>query len=97
MTQSGEPVIAVADLFKCYGDVKAVDGVQLPGRARRSLRHARSQWWPARRPRLRSSRACANRTPGRRRYSGMDISKHAPSIKQRIGVQLQSVVAVSAA
>jgi len=27
MTQSGEPVIGVANLCKCYGDVKAVDGV----------------------------------------------------------------------
>ena len=27
MTESGEPVIGVADLVKCYGDVKAVDGI----------------------------------------------------------------------
>jgi ABC-2 type transport system ATP-binding protein len=90
MTQSGEPVIAVADLFKCYGDVKAVDGV--------SFQVGRGEVFGMLGPNGAGKTTTIEILEGLREPDsgtatvfGMDISKHAPSIKQRIGVQLQSV------
>jgi len=90
MTQSGEPVIAVADLFKCYGDVKAVDGI--------SFQVGRGEVFGMLGPNGAGKTTTIEILEGLREPDsgtatvfGMDIAKHAPSIKQRIGVQLQTV------
>ena len=90
MTQSGEPVIAVANLCKCYGDVKAVDGV--------TFQVARGEVFGMLGPNGAGKTTTIEILEGLREPDsgsvtvlGMDVSKHAPAIKQKIGVQLQSV------
>jgi ABC-2 type transport system ATP-binding protein len=90
MTQSGEAVIRVADLKKYYGDVKAVDGV--------SFEVGRGEVFGMLGPN------CAGKTTtievleglrppdsGTVEVLGLDVCKHPQPIKERIGVQLQSV------
>jgi ABC-2 type transport system ATP-binding protein len=90
MTQSGEPVIGVANLCKCYGDVKAVDGV--------SFQVGRGEVFGLLGPNGAGKTTTIEILEGLREPDsgsvtvfGMDVTRHAPSIKQRIGVQLQTV------
>src|SRR5487761_2226456 len=90
MTQSGEPVIRVADLKKHYGDVKAVDGV--------TFEVARGEVFGMLGPNGAGKTTTIEVLEGRRppdsgtvEVLGLDVRRHPQSIKQRIGVQLQSV------
>ena len=90
MTQSGEPVIRVVDLKKQYGDVKAVDGV--------SFEVARGEVFGMLGPNGAGKTTTIEVLEGLREPDsgnvevfGMDVCKHPEAIKQRIGVQLQSV------
>jgi ABC-2 type transport system ATP-binding protein len=90
MTQSGEPVIRVKDLKKYYGDVKAVDGV--------SFEVARGEVFGMLGPNgagktttIEVLEGLRNPDSGVVEVFGLDVCKHPESIKQRIGVQLQSV------
>jgi ABC-2 type transport system ATP-binding protein len=90
MTQSGEAVIRVADLKKHYGDVKAVDGV--------SFEVARGEVFGMLGPNGAGKTTTIEVLEGLRvpdsgnvEVFGLDVRKHPQSIKERIGVQLQSV------
>jgi ABC-2 type transport system ATP-binding protein len=90
MTQSGEHVIRVSDLKKHYGDVKAVDGV--------SFEVARGEVFGMLGPNGAGKTTTIEVLEGLRdpdsgivEVLGLDVCKHPDSIKQRIGVQLQSV------
>jgi ABC-2 type transport system ATP-binding protein len=90
MTQSGAPVIRVTDLKKYYGDVKAVDGV--------SFEVARGEVFGMLGPNGAGKTTTIEVLEGLRppdsgtvEVFGLDVRKHPRSIKQRIGVQLQSV------
>jgi ABC-2 type transport system ATP-binding protein len=90
MTQSGEPVIRVADLRKYYGEVKAVDGV--------TFEVGRGEVFGMLGPNGAGKTTTIEVLEGLRNYDGgkvdvfgLDVAAHADSIKQRIGVQLQSV------
>jgi len=90
MTHSGEPVIRVADLKKHYGDIKAVDGV--------SFEVARGEVFGMLGPNGAGKTTTIEVLEGLREPDsgvvevfGLDVCKHPDSIKQRIGVQLQSV------
>ena len=90
MTQSGAPVIRVTDLKKHYGDVKAVDGV--------SFEVARGEVFGMLGPNGAGKTTTIEvleglREPdsGKVEVLGLDVCQHPQSIKQRIGVQLQSV------
>ncbi|MGA3058664.1 MAG: ABC transporter ATP-binding protein [Candidatus Limnocylindrales bacterium] len=90
MTQSGEPVIRVSDMKKYYGDVKAVDGV--------SFEVARGEVFGMLGPNGAGKTTTIEVLEGLRppdsgavEVFGLDVCKHPESIKQRIGVQLQSV------
>jgi ABC-2 type transport system ATP-binding protein len=90
MTQEAEPIIGVANLCKCYGDVKAVDGI--------SFTVGRGEVFGMLGPNGAGKTTTIEILEGLREPDsgtatvfGMDVTKHAPSIKQRIGVQLQTV------
>jgi ABC-2 type transport system ATP-binding protein len=90
MTQSGEPVIRVTDLKKYYGDVKAVDGV--------TFEVARGEVFGMLGPNGAGKTTTIEVLEGLRppdagtvEVLGLDVRSHPQSIKQRIGVQLQSV------
>ena len=90
MTQSGEPVIRVKDLKKYYGDVKAVDGV--------AFEVARGEVFGMLGPNGAGKTTTIEVLEGLRppdsgtvEVFGLDVCRHPESIKQRIGVQLQSV------
>ncbi len=90
MTESGQPVIGVADLRKCYGDVKAVDGI--------SFTVASGEVFGMLGPNGAGKTTTIEILEGLREPDsgavtvfGMDVTRHAPSIKQRTGVQLQTV------
>jgi ABC-2 type transport system ATP-binding protein len=90
MSQSGEPVIGVANLCKRYGDVKAVDGI--------SFEVGRGEVFGMLGPNGAGKTTTIEILEGLREPDsgaatvfGLDVTRHAPSIKQRIGVQLQTV------
>ncbi len=90
MAQTNEPVISVTNLCKCYGDVKAVDGV--------SFTVGRGEVFGMLGPNGAGKTTTIEILEGLRKPDsgdasvlGMDVTRHADSIKQRIGVQLQSV------
>ena len=90
MTQSDESVIRVSDLKKFYGDVKAVDGV--------TFEVARGEVFGMLGPNGAGKTTTIEVLEGLRspdsgivEVFGLDVCKHPESVKQRIGVQLQSV------
>jgi ABC-2 type transport system ATP-binding protein len=90
MTQSGEPVIRVKDLKKYYGDVKAVDGV--------SFEVSRGEVFGMLGPNGAGKTTTIEVLEGLHAFGGgsaevlgLDVTRKADAIKQRIGVQLQTV------
>jgi ABC-2 type transport system ATP-binding protein len=90
MTQSGAPVIRVTDLKKYYGDVKAVDGI--------TFEVARGEVFGMLGPNGAGKTTTIEVLEGLRppdsggvEVLGLDVCKKADAIKERIGVQLQSV------
>ncbi len=90
MAHIDEPVISVADLCKCYGEIKAVDGV--------SFSVGRGEVFGMLGPNGAGKTTTIEILEGLRQPDsgtatvlGMDVIHHADAIKERIGVQLQSV------
>ena len=90
MTQGSELVIRVTDLKKHYGEVKAVDGV--------TFEVARGEVFGMLGPNGAGKTTTIEVLEGLRppdsgtvEVLGLDVLRHPQSIKQRIGVQLQSV------
>jgi ABC-2 type transport system ATP-binding protein len=90
MAQGGEPVIRVADLRRYYGDVKAVDGV--------TFEVARGEVFGMLGPNGAGKTTTIEVLEGLRpaesgtvEVFGLDVGRHQNSIKERIGVQLQTV------
>ena len=90
MAQASDLVIRVDELKKHYGDVKAVDGI--------SFEVACGEVFGMLGPNGAGKTTTIEVLEGLRDLDsghvevlGMDVTRHAPSIKQRIGVQLQSV------
>jgi ABC-2 type transport system ATP-binding protein len=90
MTQSDASVIRVTDLKKYYGDVKAVDGV--------SFEVARGEVFGMLGPNGAGKTTTIEVLEGLRppdsgtvEVLGLDVCNHPQAIKERIGVQLQSV------
>ena len=90
MTQGGEVVIRVDGLRKYYGDVKAVDGV--------GFEVGKGEVFGMLGPNGAGKTTTIEvleglRAPdgGKAEVFGLDVSAHAESIKERIGVQLQTV------
>ena len=90
MTLDTAPVIRVADLRKFYGDVKAVDGV--------SFEVARGEVFGMLGPNGAGKTTTIEVLEGLRppesgtvEVLGLDVCSHPQAIKERIGVQLQSV------
>jgi ABC-2 type transport system ATP-binding protein len=90
MAQSGEAVIRVDGLRKYYGDVKAVDGI--------SFEVGKGEVFGMLGPNGAGKTTTIEvleglRAPdgGKVEVFGLDVNAHAESIKQRIGVQLQTV------
>jgi ABC-2 type transport system ATP-binding protein len=90
MTANGEPVIGVANLRKCYGDVKAVDGVDFQV-ARGEVFGMLGPNGAGKTTTIEILEGLREPDSGTATVFGMDVAKHATSIKQRIGVQLQTV------
>jgi ABC-2 type transport system ATP-binding protein len=90
MAQSGDPVISVADLTKCYGDIKAVDGVSFTV-GRGEVFGMLGPNGAGKTTTIEILEGLREPDAGKATVLGMDVTRHAASIKQRIGVQLQSV------
>ena len=90
MTQSGEPVIRVSDLRKRYGDVKAVDGVTFEV-GKGEVFGMLGPNGAGKTTTIETLEGLREPDSGKVEVFGLDVTRHAPSIKQRIGVQLQSV------
>jgi ABC-2 type transport system ATP-binding protein len=90
MAQGGEPVVRVTDLRRYYGDVRAVDGV--------TFEVARGEVFGMLGPNGAGKTTTIEVLEGLRAADsgtvevlGLDVGRHATSIKERIGVQLQTV------
>ncbi len=90
MPQTSEPVISVSDLVKCYGDVRAVDGI--------NFEVGRGEVFGMLGPNGAGKTTTIEILEGLRKPDsgsvsvlGMDVIRHADDIKERIGVQLQTV------
>jgi ABC-2 type transport system ATP-binding protein len=90
MSQTNEPVISVSDLHKSYGDVRAVDGI--------SFTVGRGEVFGMLGPNGAGKTTTIEILEGLRKPDsgnvsvlGMDVIRHADAIKERIGVQLQTV------
>ena len=90
MAQSGEPVIRVTDLKKYYGDVKAVDGVTFEV-ARGEVFGMLGHNGAGKTTTIEVLEGLRPPDSGTVEVLGLDVRRHPQSIKQRIGVQLQSV------
>jgi ABC-2 type transport system ATP-binding protein len=90
MTQSDEPVIRVSDLRKCYGDVKAVDGVTFEV-GKGEVFGMLGPNGAGKTTTIETLEGLREPDSGKVEVFGLDVTRHVPSIKQRIGVQLQSV------
>jgi len=90
MTQSGEPVIRVSDLKKFYGDVKAVDGVSFEV-GRGEVFEMLGPNGAGKTTTIEVLEGLRGPDSGKVEVFGLDVVHHPEAIKQRIGVQLQSV------
>jgi ABC-2 type transport system ATP-binding protein len=89
MTGGGEPVIAVTDLRKSYGEVRAVDGV--------SFNVARGEVFGLLGPNgagktttIETLEGLLRPDSGTATVLGIDVTRHPGRLKERIGVQLQT-------
>ncbi len=90
MTHDGKPVIRVADLRRYYGDVKAVDGVTFevaPGEVFGML----GPNGAGKTTTIEVLEGLRSADSGTVELFGLDVGRHQRSIKERIGVQLQTV------
>ncbi|MHB8960093.1 MAG: ABC transporter ATP-binding protein [Candidatus Limnocylindrales bacterium] len=90
MTHDGKPVIRVADLRRYYGDVKAVDGVTFevaPGEVFGML----GPNGAGKTTTIEVLEGLRSADSGTVEVFGLDVGRHQTSIKERIGVQLQTV------
>ncbi len=90
MTQNGEPIIDVANLCKCYGDIKAVDGISFTV-GRGEIFGLLGPNGAGKTTTIEILEGLRELDSGKAKVLGLDVTAHAPSIKQRIGVQLQTV------
>jgi ABC-2 type transport system ATP-binding protein len=90
MTLSEAPVIRVNGLRKYYGDVKAVDGVTFEV-ARGEVFGMLGPNGAGKTTTIEVLEGLREPNGGQVEVFGLDVCKHSDSIKQRIGVQLQSV------
>jgi ABC-2 type transport system ATP-binding protein len=90
MTQAGEPVIRVADLRRYYGDVKAVDGVTFDV-ARGEVFGMLGPNGAGKTTTIEVLEGLRSADSGTAEVFGLDVGRHQTSIKERIGVQLQTV------
>jgi ABC-2 type transport system ATP-binding protein len=90
MAQSGDPVIRVSDLRKCYGDVKAVDGVTFEV-GKGEVFGMLGPNGAGKTTTIETLEGLRNPDSGKVEVLGLDITRNPQAIKQRIGVQLQSV------
>ena len=90
MAQGGEPVIRVADLRRYYADVRAVDGVTFEV-ARGEVFGMLGPNGAGKTTTIEVLEGLRSPDSGTVEVFGLDVGRHAASIKQRIGVQLQSV------
>ncbi len=90
MAQTDQPVISVANLCKYYGDVKAVDGVNFAV-GRGEVFGMLGPNGAGKTTTIEILEGLREPDSGAASVLGMDVTKHASDIKQRIGVQLQSV------
>jgi ABC-2 type transport system ATP-binding protein len=90
MMQSDGPVIRVADLRKYYGEVKAVDGVTFEV-GRGEVFGMLGPNGAGKTTTIEVLEGLHAPDGGTVEVFGLDVARHSNSIKQRIGVQLQSV------
>jgi ABC-2 type transport system ATP-binding protein len=90
MTQNGEPVIGVANLVKCYGEIKAVDGISF-AIGRGEVFGMLGPNGAGKTTTIEILEGLRDSDSGSVTVFGMDVARHASSIKQKIGVQLQTV------
>ena len=90
MTDGGEPVIRVADLRRYYGDVKAVDGVTFEV-ARGEVFGMLGPNGAGKTTTIEVLEGLRTADSGKVEVFGLDVARHQASVKERIGVQLQSV------
>jgi ABC-2 type transport system ATP-binding protein len=90
MAQRGDPVIRVSDLRKCYGDVKAVDGVTFEV-GKGEVFGMLGPNGAGKTTTIETLEGLRNPDSGKVEVLGLDITRNPQAIKQRIGVQLQSV------
>ncbi len=90
MSQATECVIHVAELRKFYGDVKAVDGVTFDV-ARGEVFGMLGPNGAGKTTTIEVLEGLRSPEGGTAEVFGLDVRRHSDEIKQRIGVQLQSV------
>ncbi len=90
MAHIDEPVISVADLCKCYGEIKAVDGVSFTV-GRGEVFGMLGPNGAGKTTTIEILEGLRHPDSGTATVLGMDVIHHAEAIKERIGVQLQSV------
>jgi ABC-2 type transport system ATP-binding protein len=90
MTLGDEPVISVADLRKCYGEVKAVDGISFSV-GRGEVFGMLGPNGAGKTTTIEILEGLRHPDSGSATVLGMDVIHRAGAIKERIGVQLQTV------
>ena len=84
--QSDGPAIVTEGLVKTFGDVRALDGVDLEAPARHGARAARPERRRARRRRCACSRRCCSPTPARRAWPASTSCATPPQLREQIGL-----------
>jgi ABC-2 type transport system ATP-binding protein len=90
MIPTDEPVISVADLCKCYGDIKAVDGISFTV-GRGEVFGMLGPNGAGKTTTIEILEGLRHPDSGSATVLGMDVIHRAEAIKERIGVQLQTV------
>ncbi len=90
MSQTSEPVISVSDLRKSYGDVQAVDGISFSV-GRGEVFGMLGPNGAGKTTTIEILEGLRKPDSGQVRVLGMDVLRNADAIKERIGVQLQTV------
>jgi ABC-2 type transport system ATP-binding protein len=90
MRDTGQPVIRVTDLRKCYGDIRAVDGISFDV-GRGEVFGMLGPNGAGKTTTIEILEGLRHPDSGDAAVLGMDVVHHADAIKERIGVQLQTV------